>query len=236
MLPKKDESSADRQTGHNNLTREAYQDVRRMIFMDELHPGQKVNYRAMAERLGMSLTPVVQALKQMDLMELVQHVPNRGFFIKHISPEEIDEAFRLRELLEVSLIPHIIAHLDDDGEQRIRTALDGYLKASQNNFLKLRLAKDMNFHMTLATISCQTISIWILRYLLDFLYLRFGQELIFARPLETAAIGHQKISDYVIAREIQPASEAMRDHVRNIRNNAMEGLQSRLKDSEGIDI
>jgi len=236
MPPKKNESGTGKQAGHNNLTQQAYQDVRRMIFMNELRPGQKVDYRSMAERLGMSLTPVVQALKQMELMELIQHEPNRGFFVKQISPEEIDEAFRLRELVEVSLIPHVISHLDDESEQRLSVALNDYAKASQSTFLKLRQAKDMNFHMTLATISEQTISIWILRYLLDFLYLRFEQELIFSRPLESAAIEHQRIFDYVVAKETPLASEAMRDHIRNVRANALEGLKSRLEHAEEIDI
>ena len=97
--------------GEKNLTREAYQDIRRMIFLKELNPGQKVAYREMAERLGMSLTPVVQALKHMEFMGLVRHEPNRGFFIEHISPQEIEEAYQLREMLETSLLPGVIIRM-----------------------------------------------------------------------------------------------------------------------------
>jgi DNA-binding GntR family transcriptional regulator len=221
--------------GEKNLTREAYQDIRRMIFLKELNPGQKVAYREMAERLGMSLTPVVQALKHMEFMGLVRHEPNRGFFIEHISPQEIEEAYQLREMLETSLLPGVIEGLDDKGEKKLKQALGEYLAASRSGSLNLRLAKDINFHMTLADFSDQRISIRILRYLFDFLYLRFGQELIFSRPQESAGLEHQAIFDAVATRDVSAARKAMRRHIRNIRNNALEGMQNRLAEAEQID-
>ena len=189
----------------------------------------------MAERLGMSLTPVVQALKHMEFMGLVRHEPNRGFFIEQISPQEIQEAYQLREMLELSLLPAVIEDFDDDDEKELKQALDEYLAASRSGSLNLRLAKDINFHMTLAGLSDQRLSIWILRYLFDFLYLRFGQELIFSRPQENAGLEHQAIFDAVAARDVSAARKAMRRHIRNIRNNALEGMQNRLAEAEEID-
>ncbi|MBW2657305.1 MAG: GntR family transcriptional regulator [Deltaproteobacteria bacterium] len=227
--------SDNQPNGEKNLTREAYQDIRRMIFLKELNPGQKVAYREMAERLGMSLTPVVQALKHMEFMGLVRHEPNRGFFIEHILPQEIEEAYQLREMLETSLLPGVIEGLDDKGQKELKQALDDYLAASRSGSLNLRLAKDINFHMTLAGLSDQHLSIRILRYLFDFLYLRFGQELIFSRPQESAGLEHQAIFDAVAGRDVSAARKAMRRHIRNIRNNALEGMQNRLAEAEQID-
>ena len=221
--------------GEKNLTREAYNDIRRMIFLKELNPGQKVAYREMAERLGMSLTPVVQALKHMEFIGLVRHEPNRGFFIEQISPKEIEEAYELREMLETSLLPGVIKGLDDNDEKELKQALGESLEASRSGSLNLRLAKDINFHMKLAEFSGQRLSIWILRYLFDFLYLRFGQELIFSRPQESAGLEHQAIFDAVAARDISAARKAMRRHIRNVRDNALEGIQNRLLEASQID-
>ena len=203
--------TANKLNDEKDLTREAYKDIRRMLFLKELNPGQKVAYRKMAERLGMSLTPVVQALKHMEFMGLVRHEPNRGFFIEHISPQEIEEAYQLREMLETSLLPGVIEGLDDKGEKKLKQALDEYLEASRSGSLNLRLAKDINFHMALAGLSGQRLSIRILRDLFDFLYLRFGQELIFSRPQESAGLEHQAIFDAVSARDVSTARKAMRD-------------------------
>lgn len=219
-----------------NPTREAYNDIRKMIFINEFRPGQKVPYRELAKRLGMSLTPVVQALKHMEFLGLLQHEPNRGFYIKPIVAEEISEVYELREMLEVNLIPKIVAQLNKDGASRLKLALDEYLDASRSGSLKVRLSKDMNFHMTLAEISSQSISIRVLRYLLDFLYLRFEKEQIFSRPQESSAVEHQKIYDCIMARNSREAGKAVRNHIRNVKDNVMEDLRNRLEDSEEIEI
>ena len=221
---------------NTNLTREAYNDIRKMIFINELRPGQKVAYRDMAKRLGMSLTPVVQALKHLEFMGLLQHEPNRGFYIKPMDAEEIGEAYELREVLEVNLISKTIAQLNPKRKKRLKVALDEYLAASRSGFLKLRLSKDMNFHVTLAEISKQSLSIWMLRYLLDFLYLRFEKQQIFSRPQESAAVEHQKIFDALAAGKISEAKKAMRDHIRSVKDNVMEDLRNRILETEKIEI
>ena len=222
--------------GNINLTRDAYNDIRKMIFINELRPGQKVAYRDMAKRLGMSLTPVVQALKHLEFMGLLQHEPNRGFYIKPMDAEEIGEAYELREVLEVSLISKIIGQLDPKGEKRLKAALDEYLAASRSGSLKLRLSKDMNFHVTLAEISKQSLSIWMLRYLLDFLYLRFEKEQIFSRPQESSADEHQRIFDAIIAGNTREAKKAMKNHIRSVKDNVMQDLRNRMRETEEIEI
>ena len=236
MNHKSKSRSRERRGPKSDLTREAYNDIRRMIFLNELRPDQKVAYRDMAKRLGMSLTPVVQALKHMEFLGLLRHEPNRGFFVQPIVTEEIIEAYELREVMECNLIPKVIEHLDEDGLNRFKIALDAYLEASHNGSLKLRLARDIHFHMTLAEISRRPLSIWILRYLLDFLYLRFEKDLIFSRPQETADREHQKIFDAIVAGKTRTAQKAMREHIRNIRSNVLVGLKARLIESERIEI
>jgi DNA-binding GntR family transcriptional regulator len=219
-----------------NLTRDAYNDIRKMIFLNELRPGQKVAYRDMAKRLGMSLTPVVQALKHMEFLGLLQHEPNRGFYIKPMDAEEIAEAYDLRVVLEVNLVPKIVVRLDEDEKSRLQFALQEYLAAGRSGSLMLRLSKDMNFHMTLAEISGRPLSIRMLRYLLDFLYLRFEKERIFSRPRESAAVEHQKIFDALVAGQTREAQKAMRDHIRSVKDNVMEDLCNRIMETEKIEI
>jgi DNA-binding GntR family transcriptional regulator len=47
-------------------TWKAYTGIRNMLFHNEIMPGQKIAYRDLAERLGMSQTPVIQALKWLE--------------------------------------------------------------------------------------------------------------------------------------------------------------------------
>lgn len=219
---------------NKNLTREAYNDIRKMIFSNELKPGQKIPYRRMAEGLNMSLTPVVQALKHMEFMGLVRHEQNKGFFVEMVTPQEIDEAYRLRSMLESTMLAQTIQQIDDQGVEKIKTALDEYLDACQNGSLRLRLVKDIQFHMSMAQLSGQTLSIKFLKHLFDFLYLRFGQELIFSRPAEDSAAAHTAIFNAIKSREIEPATLLLQKHIEEIHKNALNGIDERLSEVEEI--
>ncbi len=230
MIPKKKIKSSK----GKDLTREAYNDIRKMIFSNELKPGQKIPYRRMAERLNMSLTPVVQALKHMEFMRLVHHEQNKGFFVEKVTPREIDEAYKLRSILEPKLLAETIPTIDEQGEKKIGAALDEYIDACQKGSLKLKLVKDIQFHMSMAELSGQNLSILILRYLFDFLYLRFGQELIFSRPSEDSADAHTAIFDAIKSRDIKTATMVLKKHIKEINKNALDGISERLSEVEDI--
>ncbi|MCP4671441.1 MAG: GntR family transcriptional regulator [Desulfobacula sp.] len=217
-----------------NLTREAYNDIRKMIFSNELKPGQKIPYRKMADGLDMSLTPVVQALKHMEFMGLVCHEQNRGFFVESVTPQEIDEAYKLRIIIEPAMLSHTILNIDEQGIEKIGTALDEYLDACQRGSLKLKLVKDIQFHMSMAELSRQKLSILILRYLFDFLYLRFGQELIFSRPSEDSADAHAAIFKAIKLKKVKKATLVLKKHIKAIHKNALDGIQERLSEVDDI--
>jgi len=217
-----------------NLTREAYNDIRKMIFSNELKPGQKIPYRRMADGLSMSLTPVVQALKHMEFMGLVRHEQNKGFFIEKVSSQEIDEAYKLRYIIEPIMLAQTILNLDKQGEKKIGSALDEYLDACEKGSLRLKLVKDIQFHMSLAQLSGQKLSILILKHLFDFLYLRFGQELIFSRPSEDSAVAHTAIFEAIKSKDVETATRVLKVHIKDIHKNALDGIQERLSEAEDI--
>jgi len=221
-------------TKGKDLTKEAYNDIRKMIFSNELKPGQKIPYRRMAEGLSMSLTPVVQALKHMEFMGLVRHEQNKGFFVEKVTSREIDEAYQLRITLEPRMLSQTILILDERGEKKIRTALDEYIDACKKGSLKLKLVKDIQFHMSIAELSGQSLSILILKYLFDFLYLRFGQELIFSRPSEDSANAHTAIFEAIKTKDVETATRVLKDHIKDIHKNALDGIQERLSEVEDI--
>ena len=99
MARQKGQKSANGQVDHSQ---KAYNGIRRMLYHKELIPGQKIAYRELAERLNMSPTPIIQALKWLELQGFVRHEPNRGYFMAPFSLEELEQIYELRELLEQS--------------------------------------------------------------------------------------------------------------------------------------
>ena len=92
-----------------DMSHKAFNDIRRMLYHKELVPGQKIVYRELKEKLSMSPTPIIQALKWLEIQGFAYHSPNRGYYIAPCSLEELEELFDIRQLLEPSLVPAVVA-------------------------------------------------------------------------------------------------------------------------------
>ena len=85
---------------HENLDQKAYQILKAMIMDRQLLPGEKIPQEKLAEDLGISRTPLVNALKFLEKEKLVQSIPRRGFFMRTFTKKEMISIFELREVLE----------------------------------------------------------------------------------------------------------------------------------------
>ncbi len=217
-----------------DLTLQAYQSIRRMLFLNELSPDQKLHYRALAQQFGMSPTPVIQALKWLEFQGLVRHERNRGFYLKPSSVEEVEEVYMLREVLERSLVSRSILHLDENGTRRLRSALDAHLAVSRKKFLKQRLLTDMEFHLCLASLSGSTIAVKMLKDLFDILYLKYKADVLFASPMDDVGREHEDIFTHVCAGNSDGAEEVLARHLRNVRAHVVEGMQRVLNEKQTL--
>ncbi|MFF0502125.1 GntR family transcriptional regulator [Streptomyces fimicarius] len=83
-----------------NQSTRAYERLREEIVDWELAPGTHLSEVRLAERLGVSRTPLRQALHQLAGDRLVRMVPGRGAFVMEIALEDVRHLFQLREALE----------------------------------------------------------------------------------------------------------------------------------------
>ncbi len=217
-----------------DLTLQAYEGIRQMILMNEIGKNQKFNFRELAQKLSMSRTPLMQALKCMEFQGLVRNEPNRGFYLNDLDLHELEEIYELRETVETTLLPRVMARLTPRRVQQLRDVFEEYFEASRKRRLRERLIKDMEFHLTLASFAERPIAVRFLRELLDRLYLRFEQESIFNRPPEIAENEHQAILEAVIDRDTGRACEALKGHLHSIRHSAIQSFWNRQTGKEAV--
>lgn len=82
------------------LAAQAHQQLRASILQGEYSPGEFLSENAVAEKLGMSRTPVREALQTLAREGFLESIPARGFCVPRWSMEDIREMFELRECLE----------------------------------------------------------------------------------------------------------------------------------------
>ena len=223
-------------TGTNNkksdLTVKAYMAIRQMLFYNEIQPGQKIKYKDLATKIGVSMTPVIQALKWLEFINIVRHESNKGYYINEVSITEIKEVYDTRLLLEVSLVPEIILHLNDQRISLLAATLDNYKAAvAEDNYHK-RIITDMKFHMTLASLSRCHIQVKMLQELFDILLLRYNQNLFYLSMTGTSLAEHEKIFNSVKNRDQVSLEASLRCHVDKVRTHIIKGMSRLVPDKK----
>ncbi len=84
------------------------------ILSGRMKPGEKVNINEISERLGVSRTPIREALKQLVSAGLVENEPHRSPFVKKLSVEEIIEHYCIRAALDGIASRLASFHLDEE--------------------------------------------------------------------------------------------------------------------------
>jgi len=195
--------------------------IRRMFFHNEIIPGQKISYRDLAERLEMSATPIIQALKRLEFQGLVRHEPNCGYYTEKTSIEEITEIYDFRKIIEVALVEKTIQGITAGKLVKLKKALESHLCAVRDVYLKDRLLRDREFHMALAELSGCTLQINTLRHLFDLLYLKYRGNILFVTPMDTVDDQHTKIYEHIAAKDIKEAQHILGQHILNVKKHAL---------------
>src|SRR3989304_10009044 len=113
---------------HRPLREEVYGALRRAIVQGELSPGNRVVETELAGRLGISRTPVREALRKLAAEGFIAKGPGSSLVVSAMSPEEVEETFRIRAVLE-GLAAHLAA---ERATPEGIALLEGGLKRSGN--------------------------------------------------------------------------------------------------------
>lgn len=215
-----------------DLTQKALVGIKKMLFHNEIVAGQKLPFRDLAEKMDMSPTPVIQALKFLEFQGLVRRKPNKGYYIEPLSLGEVEEIYKFRELLEVSLLQETIERLDDEAINTLTASYQAYLESLKGIFINEKLLKNMEFHITLASLSGQYIRIQSLKSAFDLLHLKYRNSLQYVTSEQSDETEHGKIYDAVINRDTKLAGQYLAAHISHSRKHAVMNLSRMIEEKE----
>ena len=82
------------------LREQVFEAIRQAIIDGTLEPGQRLMEAQLAEELGVSRTPVREAIRKLELGNFVVIIPRRGAYVADISLKDVSEVFEIRHLAE----------------------------------------------------------------------------------------------------------------------------------------
>jgi DNA-binding GntR family transcriptional regulator len=143
--------------GPSSTIRQDYRTIQDLVFTTlrdeilsgELEPGERLNTSQLSERLGVSRTPIREALNRLTSIGLVENIPHRGAFVRKLSIEEIIEIYYIRAALEGIAARLAARNLKQEEIQQLLHLCDGMEShLSTGNYQKI-LETNFAFHNTI---------------------------------------------------------------------------------------
>jgi DNA-binding GntR family transcriptional regulator len=132
------------------LNHNIYEAVKQMIGTEPLAPGARIDEGAIAAQLGVSRTPLREAIARLASEGLVEQRPYRGNFIRNFSPKEIDDLYETRKVLEGLAARRAVVYASDDELDELAVILDDVRNALEAHDLEAYAAA---FHLAIARLS-----------------------------------------------------------------------------------
>ena len=131
-----------------------YSALRGAILSRKFSPGQRLNVHELASELGVSLTPVKDALTRLEAEALIQIRPRSGTFVTAISPDDVAEAFEIRCALECLAAEKALvrATSEDVTQLRALTQQIGTTVEGEDERL-VHAARNIEFHKRIVALS-----------------------------------------------------------------------------------
>jgi DNA-binding GntR family transcriptional regulator len=127
----------------------ALERLREAIIMGELTPGAPLRLEDLARQLGMSISPIREAVRQLEALGLAEHVPHHGAKVMPLDVEELRELFSIRLALEGIAVQRAAALFDAGREARARDHLSAYDEARRRGDIRAAVRAHRAFHFAL---------------------------------------------------------------------------------------
>lgn len=198
------------------IVEEVYQEIKKMLYRHTLVPGQKLGYQDLARKLGVSITPVIQALKGLERQSFVQYEANRGYFVGEITESEARELFEARLVLETYSIPFAIKNWNEEKTKALKKAYDEHVISTMPEKRRiLLLMKDAQFHLKIVEYAGNRVIYNLLNDVLEHLYLRYRPEYLLEERTKVAAEEHRQILEALEKADENEVICLVKEHIKN---------------------
>ena len=194
----------------------AYKTLKARLRRREYLPGQFLSENLLAKELGMSRTPVREAVQRLAQEGVLNVIPKRGILVSTLSFDDIEEVYAIREVLEGLAAGMSAAHASDEDVARLRGILERTMDAPED--VEQLTELDHEFHAEIARHSANGRLQSLLANMRDAdLLQQYGRRdrMHRARYRTTSLAEHRAVIDAIAARNPVEAEERMREHCRS---------------------
>jgi DNA-binding GntR family transcriptional regulator len=211
-----------------SLTSAVADKLRDQIIRGEIAEGTQLRQDAIATQYQVSRIPVREALRQLDAEGLIAIVPNRGAVVPALSPDDIEELFSIRALLEPEILKRSIPHLKEadfaEAERILRTYVS---ELRRDDHVSAWGRLNWQFHSTLYSRANQPRSMAIIRNVNNSGERYTRLQLYLTHGIKRANDEHHRILELCRQRDVAAACKLLREHIEFAGQSLKQALQER---------
>lgn len=200
------------------------ENIRQAIIDGTFSPGERLMEIQLADEMGVSRTPVREAIRKLELEGFVVMIPRRGTYVADISIRDITEIYEIRTCLDVlsaGLAAERITDEELEALNRLLVEIGQYI--AENNMEKI-VEADTAFHDILYQASRNERLRSIINNLREQLTGIRGRSMSYPGRLVETMDEHRALVDSIAARDVERAQNAARVHIENAEHTLMKSL------------
>jgi DNA-binding GntR family transcriptional regulator len=192
-----------------SLKEQVYEYLREQIHLYKLQPGSVINMDATSKKLGISKTPLRDALIQLEMEGFVTIAPRRGIYVNGLTLDDIKEYYQIIGALESSALNDSFEKITDTVVTKMKKLNKEMLESIQKNNFDLFYKKNLEFHNTFIDLSQNKNLVKIVNNLKKRLY-DFPSHIKWIKEWEEASLKeHQALIDALEQGDKQQAVEVI---------------------------
>ncbi|MGI8421250.1 MAG: GntR family transcriptional regulator [Gaiellaceae bacterium] len=127
----------------------ALDELREAIVLGELQPGTPLRLEDVAQSLGMSVSPIREAVRQLETLGLAEHVPHHGAKVSGLDADELRDLFQVRLALETMAVRRAAERFTEEDETAASALLAECVEARRQGDVRLAMRLHTDYHFTL---------------------------------------------------------------------------------------
>ena len=199
--------------------------LRQAIITGEFAPGERLMEISLANRLGVSRTPVREAIRKLELEGLVIMIPRKGAQVARITEKNLRDVIEIRTVLEEFAAVLACELIDQAGLHDLRQAHEDFIRSVENGDILDIVDKDETFHDTIFRATNNDRLISIINNLREQFY-RYRMEYVKdIRQRSNLVEEHRELLDAISSRDSIKAKELMKTHLLNQQQEVINNIQ-----------
>ena len=199
--------------------------LRHAILKGELEPGERLMEIALAQKLGVSRTPIREAIRKLELEGLVVMVPRKGAEVADITEKDLRDVLEVRTALEELSIELAMKNMNDDDYKQLTEANKLFAKDSEGDDLIKIAEADVAFHELMYMATGNKRLIQMINNLREQMY-RYRLEYIKDKSTHARLVDeHNRIIDAMVKNDVAAAKAAIKLHVENQEESILKSIK-----------